>query len=635
VQGYRRWEISGSGEAELLASFDPGQDMLRPACFVTVQPSATGFPDSPMEGLATSSTLGLRFSEPMDPASLTAFDSMTLTRVPEAIDPDEFVVGTVRQSLDLLVFNFIPDLDLAHVQGQAEEYYLTLASGDLGPVDLAGNPLPFALPQVMGTIDAEQPSRVNGCAVSRFDEASDEWAGHILYDLQRGLVRPRPVVRFDAVVDDSQLLPGRMSPFAPGVQTPLSKLGSKLQTVWRHADVGFSVTDTSNFNVDVEGLSWAPVGSQVNADIYQEFEIRLSHSRRLPDEYIDPDSLFPKHNKSGLQEVFASNVLGGETQAIVHPGFRGYVIEPGDLYLGSTGTPLMPFPLNRSSGQEDVSYFTWRDTALRTRAGPQGNGAELDSFYSAIGLDDLDITNLTKTYNKGQVRSVALPLLMEFRTYPDDNAVGQNAFSIRLAVNSSAEPYFRAFSTGGLGWDGEVSIDPDTETVASGGFNPNSQPPGAETHGLGPELYVGAMDLVVRVSRAYSVWFPVEANGHSLVSSTFSPPVLEPMPEQQPLGTEVDLDFRGAMSVSTPEVLENALLLDGYGDHYADTINDPQDSAFENPGIVFLGGSKWYDTISEIDGAGYYQVRATFSANAATGQVPELSAVAISWREDS
>ena len=124
------------------------------------------------------------------------------------------------------MFNFIPDLNLAHVQGQAEEYYLTLASGDLGPVDLAGNPLPYALPQVMGTIDAEQPSRVNGGAVSRFDEASGEWAGQILYDLQRELIQPRPVVRFNSVADRSQPVPKLMTPFPQGVQTPLSGLGS-------------------------------------------------------------------------------------------------------------------------------------------------------------------------------------------------------------------------------------------------------------------------------------------------------------------------------------------------------------------------------------------------------------------------
>ena len=426
-----------------------------------------------------------------------------------------------------------------------------------------------------------------------------------------------------------------MTPFAPGVQTPLTKLGSKLQTVWRHADVGFSVTDNTNFNIDIEGLSWAPVGSQVTADTYEEFEIRLSHSRRLPDEYIDPDNLFPQHNKSGLVGTFAANVLGGEDQAIVHPAFRGYIVSPGDAYQSSTGTVLLPFPLNRTTTQEEATYFTWRDTSIRNRSGPAGNGAEIDAFYSALGLGDQQIGLLTKTYTKGQVRTVALPLLMEFRTYPDDNAVGLNAFSIRLAVNSSAEPYFRAFSTGGLSQNGEVTVDPDLETEANGGFNPGSNPPGASTYGRDPVLYEGSMDFVVRVSRAYSVWFPVRAGGSFLNFSDFNPPVLEPTPDQQPLGTDVDLDFRAAISVSTDDALENALLFDGYGDYYADPVNSSQDTNVENPGIGFYNGNNWSETVSEINGANYYQVRATFTANPITGLTPELSAVAVSWQEQN
>ena len=46
-------------------------------------------------------------------------------------------------------------------------------------------------------------------------------------------------------------------------------------TVWRYVDFGFQVRDETKFNLDIEGLNWAPVGGQVIADFYEEFEIRL------------------------------------------------------------------------------------------------------------------------------------------------------------------------------------------------------------------------------------------------------------------------------------------------------------------------------------------------------------------------
>ena len=73
--------------------------------------------------------------------------------------------------------------------------------------------------------------------------------GQHLYDITRELIRPRPVVHFEAVVDRTQAIPALMTPFAPGVQTPLSSLGSKMQTVWRYVDCGFSLLDVTNFNV--------------------------------------------------------------------------------------------------------------------------------------------------------------------------------------------------------------------------------------------------------------------------------------------------------------------------------------------------------------------------------------------------
>ena len=117
--------------------------------------------------------------------------------------------------------------------------------------------------------------------------------------------------------------------------------------------------------------------------------------------------------------------------------------------------------------------------------------------------------NIDKAYYvANQVRADALPMMMEFKCFPDAGSVGLNAFDISLAANSSSKPYFRAFSTGGINTQGNtVLVLPDTEEEANGGFNPGSNPPGQKTFGLDNTFYIGAADFVTRISRVHSVWF--------------------------------------------------------------------------------------------------------------------------------
>ena len=109
------------------------------------------------------------------------------------------------------------------------------------------------------------------------------------------------------------------------------------------------------------------------ADSFNEFEISLSHSLYLPDEYINPQSLFPMFRHSGLKETFSTNTLdaANDPQRIVHPRFLGYVVSPGDVYATTTGTLMMPFPLNRTIPVAEYEYYTWRDTSLLARGGAQ------------------------------------------------------------------------------------------------------------------------------------------------------------------------------------------------------------------------------------------------------------------------
>ncbi|MFT5152787.1 MAG: hypothetical protein ACI841_002786, partial [Planctomycetota bacterium] len=429
----------------------------------------------------------------------------------------------------------------------------------------------------------------------------------------------------------SQVVPGAMVPFAPGVQTPLSSLGSKMQTIWRGVDVGFGLQDTGTHNVDIEGLSWAPVGGQVAADHFSDFEIRLSHSKHLPDEVLDT-FLLPQFPQSGLKKTFANNPLdlGVEPQAVVHPGNLGYSVSPGDVYTASSGTRMIPFPLNRTIPQSEWRTFTWRDTRLLTRAGSRGGGAEVWSFFTLLGLPVPEAI-----FPVDEVPSIGLPLLMEFRCSPDDEALGLNAFDVSIASNSSARPYFRAFSTGGLNQSGlEDRVEPDLEYEANGGFNPNPQNPGLETPGVDPTFYLGAMDLVIRVSTSYSVWFDVSVGAQPLQGGVFEAALLEPKASEQPLGTSVEIAFRSARAFTdlSSASRADARSLDPYGDHYLTPAG--RSALASNPDVVFTDGDASWKTSSEgLAGAEYYQLRVTFLSNPMTGLSPTLSALALAWSE--
>ena len=627
------WVDSALGVAQFLSTFDPLEDEGKEACFLSVLPSSSGYPEAPLEGLATDSVISLRFSEPMDPDSITAFDSLTVTRISEPLKSTDFVVGRVALTLDLAEFGFSPDLPLAHQNGQSETYYLNLSPGDDGPTDLAGNPVAAAMPQLSFSIDADQASQRNSGRVSRFSSADEdppfgdqggpmpEWTGQHLYDLTRGIIRPRPVIRYQGIADVRSPIVSLLTPFAPGVQTPLSRLGSKLQTVWRYADFGFALTAYTNANIDIEGLNWSSGGGQVVADFYPEFEIRLSHSFYLPDEFVNGQTFLPQFPQSGLKRNFDDNQLSAsdDPQRIVHPKHLGYTLNPDDSYSAGGGTILVPWPMNRDLPVSEHRYFTWRDTGLVNRAAPQGGGVDLRQLVNQFGI------GVAGLMAANEVSTIGLGLLLEFRCYPDDAAVGLNPFKVRLGTLASPQPNFRAYSTGGLNQTGVVvRIDPDTETVANGGYNPRSNPPGAKTNAVDNTFYEGAIDVVTRVSRSVSIWF--EAEGTS--SPRYRPAVVEPLPNAQPIGTEVSLSFRGATVAEPAAVRENAIALDLYGDHHE---LPEEDRWHPNPEMILFEDGQWFDDIQAIDGAPYYQVRVTFLANTESALVAELSALAVAW----
>lgn len=651
--GPGQWVTDGVGPARYDAPYDPAMDDRRVACLVGVSPDPLGAPSAPTRGVSPDADVTIWFNEPIDPDSLVDQDAALLGRsaLPETgiLDAREIFVATLGMGGDMESIVSSPLLPLTHSNGTSEVYHVTPRLGAGAARDLAGNALVESPGPIALSIDPDAPDAntdgffLRHATVDELGTGGFDVDGQLLFDLVNERVRPRPVQRFSEYIDDSQAIIRQMTPFPFGVQTPLNPLGAKLQALWRYADVGFGLTDTGSINVDVEGLSWAPVGGQVIADQYAEFEIALAHSRFAPDEVPDPASLFPRFQNSGMRSPFDVNVPADLSLETVHDRSLGYTVSPGDIFQAPTGTALMPYPLNRGLSPDEFQRYTWRDTTLRTREGPASGGVEPQAYLLA---QNLPIPS-TPFYRPGQVQTIGLPLLMEFRTFPDANALGVNALRTALAVNSSSRPYFRAFSAGGVDQSGTtVVVDPDAETEANGGFNPGSIPPGQATFGRDNSVYLGAVDFVVRRSVVHSLWIDA---GDQAAARAFEEPLVA-VAGGSP-DTRVEVSLRGASSIvlvtgggtqfendsdmnGVVDYVEDANFIDLYGDYYNDTGVLNHDTAAANSGLTFVSGDDaWKPGANEIAGARYVQLRYVLESDPVTGEVPELTATGVAWTD--
>jgi len=609
------------GQALYLSSLRAGVT-TEPGCWVRFSPP----PEIPPAlDVSSEATLRVRFSEPMDPASALPFDTFTVVRGSPGtlVTGTTLVVGDARPSGDLRELTFVPRLPLVH-QGDRPFFHLRIPA--LGGVtDLAGNDLEEPLPPVPFTIAPSSPVVQHSSLVMRFDSDDEieafgrpDLRGQFTYRFSRGTIRPREVVTASRAVDRANPIVSIMPPFSPGVATPLSPLGSKLQAVWRYADLGWSIRDENKYNLDVVGLHWSPALGQVSADFFEQFEIRLAHSNKLPDEQPrQPITGGMKYPISGLWDgptPFVKNLLidPDGPQRVVHARELGYRIDPRDLSVSANGMPLMPWPIDTGPGGREA--FVWRDTGVIAQGGDYGVGVPLDS---EVGIP-LNLENAFGTFAPpGHVPAVGLPLLMEFRCYPSQAAIGLNPVAIVLASNVSAAPNFRAFSTGGFNTMGQrITKDPDLEDVPTGGFNPGSRPPGRPTARTADNsLYLGQLDYVTRISRVHTVWIDT----HS-VATRFSEVVLEPGEEVRPPGTRILVDFRGADDFIDSEARPfNAATLNPYGEPTLGSI------------VFHAGDPRWKRDIREIDGARYLQLRITFEGNVEAGVVAELSAIGLDY----
>ena len=59
------------------------------------------------------------------------------------------------------------------------------------------------------------------------------------------------------------------------------------------------------------------------------------------------------------------------------------------------------------------------------------------AYWISLGIDP---NSQPVVYSPGQVQTVGLPLLMEYRVIPDATAIGINGWDFNIAVNSSSRP---------------------------------------------------------------------------------------------------------------------------------------------------------------------------------------------------
>jgi hypothetical protein len=598
------------------APFQPSLALAN-GCWVSFLPEATNFP---ADGVSTSAQILLRFSEPMDPATLSPFGDFLVVNgaagASTSATAHNILVGEVVPSNDLTLFAFEPVLPMRHTANDANDRkHIELDQ----PRDLAGNRLRNQLPFVEFRIEPAEPTQSNGAIVLRFD-ANDEYEnndgdtdglpdlrGQFFYDSQRGSIFPRAVATTGWPADRTNPVPNRMTRLTAGLSLPLNPLGAKVQTLWRYCDFGWNASDETKFNLDVVGLSWSPFAGGVQADFFELFEIRLGHSRFLPDEPV---------LNSGLPAgtPFEGNYLAGSNPKVVHNRTLGYTVNPSLRFSTTTGSVMMPYPLNLGSGT-DVTY-TWRDTAILSvgadggAGNPGAPGIPLQAEADAGVIPGPSVGSL---FGRTLVPSFGLPLLIEFKCFPSDSGLGINGLDASLA-NATVGPAFRALSAGGINSLGNPTpVLPESALTPSGGFAN-----GLTTAPVDNVFYVGQLDTVVRVSRVHTVWLDTGLPGNP----SWQAPILEPTGANQPTGTSVELGFRSASGfsgVGTPTAPFNATALNAYGNQ---SINAPTQLSAD-----------WSSDITLHDNKRFLQVRISFINNTAAGVSPELTAMALPFLE--
>jgi hypothetical protein len=322
-----------------------------------------------------------------------------------------------------------------------------------------------------------------------------------------------------------------------GLQNPLNPYGCRLQTCWREVDLSLSRTEPNDFNLDVEQMYWAPyAGATQTYDEFDRVSLWIGHSEYRPMPCIGNFSALPSLPESGLSTTFQRNFVWNpaptgsgttiESQPAPHPCYVDKVmtINPATAVFEPNGVNrFQPLP------KFQKPYFVFRDETVVEQGISQdqsiseslldgndlavtGTGAYqphllspfnngqgrrrvvtllpaglnfVNAFWNDAPNNSLSATGSREKFTGGLVGNIGLPLLADFWTYCDRPdlpvgdgyiASGANGWQISIPVQSSANPYFRAFSAGRVPVGGTASLcraPGDSQWVtASGGYAP-------------------------------------------------------------------------------------------------------------------------------------------------------------------
>ena len=642
-------------------------------CWVRFDPEPTTLPATGVDPFAT---VALRFSEPIDPATVRALGSMVvhsynasipatdegsgfdssqetvgefIGRLPGYSQDDRFtpedesgsgrlLFGPVSTTADSRDFVLAPSAGFtdAFADGLDLRFGIAVLDGLGGILDLAGNPIGFS-GFVAGGITQDAISFSDTLPEDRYftllfnavDENGDgipEYKGQYLQG--GGVMKGRELIRYSRQADPNanQWIGQRAAWSQSGIATPLTPAGAVLMTVYGYHHMGFGLKAPSEFNLDVEGLNWSPFNGVVLDDFFPRYSIALSHGNRYPDDYIDTSTGYPDYPKSGMKRNanFDDNILGFG----VDPYYTdekvvfdtGYDVIGSNTFVAESGAVYSPWPTFDST-------YTWRDNSVSQEltGGPDSS--------KSWGVP-LKVTGQERYYAAGEWPTVAAPLLMRFRCYPRGDFFGWNGFQVQIMVPSSNQPAFRIFSFGGNGSELVVPDVPESGTKPTGGTATG----GGTQKGYGPELYWGQVDFVVKVSRVFTHWFSFGGTFDGIGTV-----VKEPV--ELPEATSVDIEWRGVEVIdltgcTDPEqlhLLNDANRLDDYGEFQGSLIS--RERLFDPPAASefceTLGvPSDWTNNPASLAAEAkwkFFQLRITFVSNIEKDLEPELDAYGFSW----
>ncbi|GAB4157651.1 MAG: hypothetical protein Fur0037_25510 [Planctomycetota bacterium] len=451
---------------------------------------------------------------------------------------------------------------------------------------------------------------------------------------------------------------------------PHQPKGSRMMMRYLEDDFSLSYRQASQFMLDVEQLYWSEFNDEnVNFDVFDRYTMALSHADKRSDERytitdvapppVPPNPPTPDLRctfvcasiSSGLVPTFSANVLQGTSQVTVFED-KVYEINPNNAFRAPSGAKYVAYP------KFDRTY-TWRDSrlvtidasgeviglggAINARAQEPNNDATAnidspwvtdqrypapDQFPGSVWVMDIHSNGPPNVQNGDNFGGdfigdrnrdhdpIALPLLVDFKVFPDDArnglALGNNAFQVAMIGDPSnfllgyAGGYYnqgssigcpardpwvliRTHSTGGMDpvTQQPIYVDPANEAIARGGFLKDAglgdpqqgiflAPPG-DSH-----LHWAQADFVRKISSvtfgffdslqsnkqdigavAGAGWSGL-GNGNGFPDFTSIPEIgikdmaaqMDPPVNRQPAGTGVVLEFRGA------KTFENATLYD-------------------------------------------------------------------------